>query len=96
MSELFEAGMVIAFGISWPANIIKSWKTRTAKGKSIVFLLFVLAGYICGILSKLISGNITYVFVFYVINLFMVSADILLYFRNSRLDKITGESGQAP
>ena len=90
MAELFEAGMVIAFGISWPANILKSWKTRTAKGKSLAFLVFILAGYVCGIFSKLISGNITYVFIFYIFNLVMVTADILLYFRNSRLDKITG------
>jgi hypothetical protein len=78
--------MVIAFGISWPVNIIKSVKTRSAKGKSLAFLLFIFGGYICGIAAKLVAGSITYVFIFYVLNLLMVGTDILLYFRNRRLD----------
>ena len=69
MSEFLEACMVVSFGISWPMNIIKSVRTRSAKGKSLPFLLFIFAGYICGIASKLISGNITYVFVFYVFSI---------------------------
>ena len=87
MPEFLEALMVIAFGISWPMNIVKSVRARTAKGKSFLFLIFIWVGYIAGIASKLISGNITYVFFFYVLNLLMVSADIILYFRNRRLDK---------
>lgn len=87
MAEILEAAMVICFGISWPVSIMKSWRSRTSKGKSIVFMCFILTGYVCGILSKLSSGKITYVFVFYVINLIMVSIDLGLYFRNARLDK---------
>ncbi len=87
MAELFEALMVIGFGISWPTSILKSYTSRTAKGKSAVFLAFVILGYICGIISKLVSGKLTYVFVFYVINLLMVSADFALYFRNRKLDR---------
>ena len=88
MPEFLEALMVIAFGISWPMNIVKSVRARTAKGKSFLFLIFIWVGYVAGIASKLISGNITYVFFFYVLNLLMVSADILLYFRNRRLDRL--------
>jgi hypothetical protein len=51
-------------------------------------LCFVLSGYLCGIASKLISGSITYVLIFYTANAVMVAADILLYFRNRRLDKL--------
>lgn len=87
MSQFFEALMVISFGISWPISIMKSYRSRTAQGKSLLFVLFVMAGYIFGIISKLLSGNITYVFIFYVINLFMVCADICLYFRNAKIDK---------
>ncbi|MDR1891563.1 MAG: hypothetical protein LBQ48_00910 [Oscillospiraceae bacterium] len=86
MTELFEAGMVIAFGISWPTSILKSYTSGTAKGKSVVFLLCILLGYVCGIASKLAAGNITYVFIFYVINFIMVSVDLGLFFRNRRLD----------
>lgn len=86
MAEILEALMVVGFGISWPVSIIKSYKARTAKGKSLLFLCFILFGYVCGILSKLVSGKITYVFVFYVLNLLMVSFDLVLYFRNRALD----------
>ena len=89
MPEFLEALMVIAFGISWPMNIVKSVRARTAKGKSFLFLLFIWLGYVAGIASKLISGNITYVFFFYVLNLLMVSLDMILYFRNRRLDKLS-------
>ena len=94
MSEFLEACMVVAFGISWPMNITKAARTRSAKGKSLPFLLFIFAGYICGIASKLISGNITYVFVFYVLNLLMVGTDIILYFRNRRLDAQRAAAGE--
>lgn len=87
MNELFESLMVISFGISWPISIIKSFTARTAKGKSLAFLLLIMFGYACGMLSKLWSGKITYVFVFYVINFVMVSIDMILFFRNKRLDE---------
>ncbi len=87
MAEILEAAMVICFGLSWPISILKSWRSQTSKGKSIFFMSFILIGYACGILSKIATGNITYVFVFYVINLVMVSIDCGLYFRNARLDK---------
>jgi hypothetical protein len=86
VSELFEAMMVICFGISWPLSILKSWKSRTTKGKSLLFLFFIFFGYACGILSKLVGHNITYVFIFYVLNFVMVGTDIFLYFRNKRLE----------
>ena len=87
MSQLLEALMIIFFGISWPTSLIKSYKTRSAKGKSLLFLLFIFTGYCFGIASKIISGTITYVFVFYIINSIMIFADILFYFRNRMLDR---------
>jgi hypothetical protein len=90
MADILEALMVISFGISWPANIIKAWRVRTTKGKSLIFLIFVEFGYVCGILAKIVSWNITYVFLFYLLNFVMVATDILLYFRNRKLDKLNG------
>ncbi len=90
MSEIFEVSMVLCFGVSWPASISKSYKSRTTKGKSILFLGLVFIGYICGIISKFSSGNITYVVIFYIVNLFLVLTDILLYIRNKRIDKANG------
>ena len=87
MGQLFEALMVICFGISWPISIMKSIRSRTVKGKSLIFILFIQVGYAFGIVSKLISGSITYVFIFYVPNFVMVSIDVGLYIRNWKLDK---------
>lgn len=86
-SEIFEAGMLLCFGCSWPMNITKSIRAKTAKRKSLAFELFVLVGYICGITGKCISGQINWVFAIYILDLLMVATDILLTLRNRRLDK---------
>ena len=86
MAELFEAAMVICFGASWPLSLYKSVKSRTARGKSLPFECLIWIGYLCGIIGKVMTHNITYVFAFYILNILMVSADILLFFRNRRLD----------
>ena len=94
MSEILEIIMIASFGLSWPANVIKSYKARTAKGKSILFLILIFLGYIAGIASKLTNpmymAHFTekwYVLFFYFLNISMVGADILLYCRNRRFDK---------
>ena len=94
MSEILEIIMVVSFGASWPANVMKSYRARTAKGKSVLFLCLILFGYVAGIFSKLTNesymasfGSKWYVLFFYVLNLIMVSADLVIYFRNRRLDR---------
>ena len=94
MPEILEVIMIISFGVSWPLNVIKSYKARTAKGKSIGFLCLIIFGYIAGITSKFINpafmADISqkwYVLFFYFLNLFMVSLDLIIYFRNKKLDK---------
>ena len=88
MPELLETCMMILFGLSWPMNIIRSVRSRTAKGKSVWFLCFIILGYLAGIAAKITAGNVTYVLFFYVLNILMVSVDITLYFRNRRLDRL--------
>lgn len=88
MAEICEVIMMISFGISWPISIFKSLTSKTAKGKSILFSYFIIFGYLCGLLGKFISGNITYVIFFYIINIVMVSIDAMLYYRNKKLDEI--------
>lgn len=91
ITELLEALMVLCFGVSWPVSIMKSYKSRTAKGKSLVFLLFIGFGYVVGIIWKILEYRETGVFkypsYFYILNLTMISIDIGLYFRNRLLDK---------
>lgn len=93
MAEIFEIIMIVSFGVSWPMNIIKSWRARTAKGKSIAFLCLILFGYVAGIISKFMNeaymasfATKWYVLIFYFINFVMVSIDLCLYFRNRKLD----------
>ena len=85
MPEILEMMMVLSFGLSWPISIIKTLKSKTAAGKSPIFIGLIVFGYVCGIIGKIISGNITYVFVFYCINLVMTSFDLglNLYYRNN-------------
>jgi len=88
----FEAGMLICFGAAWPTSIVKSLKSRSTKGKSVTFLFIVLTGYIMGIIHKILY-NMDIVLVCYVINLIMVSADTVIYFRNKRLEAQGDGSG---
>ena len=94
MGQLFEVLMLVCFGISWPFNISKSWKSRTAKGKSLVFELCVVVGYLCGIAGKFVSGNVTYVVAVYVLDVSMVTIDIILTLRNMALDKMADRKEQ--
>lgn len=87
MSSLFEAIMLICFGFSWPMNVVKAYKSRTAKSTSLPFILLIISGYIAGITAKIVSGQINYVLVVYLINLAIVSLNIVVYIRNKRLDK---------
>lgn len=87
MVQLLEIAMLICFGLSWPFNITKSIRSRTAKGKSVYFEIMIIIGYLCGLGGKFISGNITYVVAFYILDILLVSTDLALTFRNRKLDK---------
>ena len=90
-AEICEILMIVCFGFSWPMNVIKSYRSRTAKGKSLPFLLLIIIGYVFGIIGKLVGGDFKwYVLFFYVLNLCMVLADLILYFRNRRIDRENG------
>ena len=88
MTQLCEVLMLVCFGISWPFNIAKSLKSRTAKGKSVAFELCIIIGYVCGLAGKFIGGNVTYVVIVYVLDLLMVTTDLILTLRNKVLDRI--------
>ncbi len=95
LTDLFEAITIFCFGLSWPISIRKSLKSRTAKGKSLFFEVFLLIGYAFGITRKLLmvtvmnaTGFLFYLsFFFYILNFVEIAFDLLLYIRNSRLDK---------
>lgn len=94
ITDLFEALTIFCFGLSWPISIRKSLISRTAKGKSLFFEVFLLIGYAFGIARKCIqvgmgsSGFIFFLsFFFYVLNFIEISIDVALYFRNTKLDR---------
>lgn len=87
MESIFETVMLVCFGFSWPLNVIKAYKAKTAKGTSLPFILLIIAGYMAGISAKLITGQINYVLIAYILNLSIVSLNVVVYFRNVSLDK---------
>lgn len=87
MGSIFETVMLICFGLSWPLNVIKAFKARTAKGTSLPFLLLIITGYIGGIAAKVITNQINYVLVVYLVNLVIVLVNLAVYVRNVALDR---------
>ena len=83
--QLCEIGMLVAFGFSWPFR------------KSVVFEFIVVFGYLIGVLGKFITwrqtGVLAYSVWFYFADIAMVTIDIVLYFRNTRLDRLAENRG---
>ena len=95
IATAFETVMIICFGLSWPFSVYKSWKSRTTKGKSLQFEIFLWIGYVFGIAKNFIlyaNGTNSWIFFlgwgFYFVNFAMITVDMILYFRNARLDKL--------
>ena len=63
--EILEMIMLIMFGLSWPLNLIKCYRARTAKGTSILFYCAIGIGYISGIVRKFYINDINFVLIFY-------------------------------
>ena len=81
IAQILEIIMIVAFGFSWPNNIITTLKNKSTKGKILAFLLLIDFGYLCGIVGKILGGNIVwYVMFFYLLNFVMVTIDLCLYF----------------
>ncbi len=92
IAKILEATMLILFGISWPFNLMKSIKSKSTKGKSLLFLILIDLGYIAGITSKFFSTTFVWktdwwVFAIYVINFLFVTADLIMYFINKSREK---------
>ena len=81
--SIFEAGMLICFGASWPFAVRKTYKTKSVKGKSRLFLSLIILGYIFGMINKILN-SVDIVFWLYVINLLLVGTDLVfcLIYRN--------------
>ena len=87
MTNFLEAAMLICFGLSWTLSLYKIIKARSAKNMSLQFTLLIITGYIAGITAKIISHNVNYVLIIYLLNLVIVSANIIVYFINKKYDR---------
>lgn len=87
LAHLLEAGMLVCFGFSWPLNVVKAYRAKTARGTSLAFIILIITGYIAGISAKIINNQFNYVLGVYFLNLAIVSANVFVYIRNKRLDK---------
>jgi uncharacterized membrane protein YbjE (DUF340 family) len=86
MGDIFEFLMLCCFGFSWPFSIAASLKSRSAKGKSLGFMLLIELGYVFGIIHKMFF-NYSWVIWVYLTLFFVVGLDIALYLRNAALDR---------
>lgn len=84
--DIFEAMMLVCFGAAWPISIIKSYRSRSSGGKSPVFSVVIILGYICGMIHK-VQVEFNWVFYVYLLNTVMVLIDMMLLFRNRALEK---------
>jgi hypothetical protein len=79
--SIFEIIMLVCFGSAWPFSIYRSYTSKSVKGKSLVFLIIVLVGYLAGILHKFFF-NYDGVVYLYIVNFTLVAVDTGLYIRN--------------
>ena len=83
--SVFEAGMIVCFGISWPIAALKTYRCKCVHGKSIHFSMLILLGYMCGIAHKVLD-DMDWVFWLYILNTFFLLVDMYLYwlYRNNK------------
>lgn len=95
VADIFEILMILAFGFSWPFNIVRAYNARTTKGTSLLFLCLIGSGYVAGILCKIFAcqGVVGYwtptkilAFIFYFINLSLIITALIVYCRNKKID----------
>lgn len=86
LPQFFEGMMLVCFGISWPVSILKTWRAKCVKGKSLIFLAMIFIGYLAGTTAKVIFAwpdmhNLPGVTICYIINTMLVGIDIGFYIK---------------
>jgi hypothetical protein len=78
--SIFEAVMLVCFGVSWPLSIAKALRTKVVEGKSPLFMAVIGLGYLSGIIHKMLF-SFDWVILLYALNMTMVAIDLGLYYR---------------
>ena len=83
---IFEALMLVCFGVAWPFSVYKSYTSRSNEGKSVLFLYAAILGYVFGIIYQIFGVGAEGHWVLYVfaVNFIMILADLFLYYRNKK------------
>ena len=76
--------MLFAFGFSWPFAIARTYRAKRVDGKSPMFMIIVIIGYLFGIAAHLVEGSKLWLCWVYLLDMALVSTDLALYFRYSR------------
>lgn len=93
LAHFLEFMMLALFGVSWPFAIAKTYRAKRVDGKSPLFEVIVIAGYLCGIASHLVSGVGMWVIGIYAVDILLVSTDLALYcYYSIRNRRPAGES----
>jgi hypothetical protein len=92
--SIFEAGMLVCFGVSWPVSIAKAIRTKVVRGKSPVFMVIVCIGYAFGLIHKFLYSP-DWVTILYGLNLVMVAVDLSLYCKYLPREASTGAASKA-
>ncbi len=88
LAELLEFGMLFAFGFSWPFAIARTYRAKRVDGKSPAFMVIVLIGYLCGIGAHLVEGTKLWLCLVYLLDMALVSTDLILYFHYRKLQNL--------
>jgi hypothetical protein len=88
VAQVFEAGMLICFGVAWPVDILRTLRARRVEGKSVAFMGLIFLGYLSGMIAKFLRAGVAEswpepVTLLYALNAVLVVADIalVLHFR---------------
>lgn len=89
VAQVFEAGMLVCFGIAWPVDIVRTLRTRRVAGKSPLFMAIILLGYVAGLTAKLVRAGAEgarpeLVTGLYGLNAVLILVDIGLYYHFRR------------
>lgn len=87
VAELLELAMLVAFGLSWPFAILRTYRAKRVDGKSPQFMFIVIFGYLCGIAAHLVEGTKLWLCLVYLVDILLVSTDLMLYFVYSRRNR---------
>ena len=71
--SIFEAGMLICFGVSWPIAAYKTYKSKSVNGKSLRFSCLILLGYFLGITHKILYSQDWVLFLYYICGPYLYS-----------------------